>query len=65
MIVNQLACQYISTKFPYPYEVIMDGLEKGQIFLINGEGNEAESQALEKILLENDFYEKPESKKSK
>lgn len=36
MIVNQLACQYIATKFPYDYNTIIDGLEKGQLFPING-----------------------------
>jgi hypothetical protein len=41
MIINQQVCQYINSKFPYNYDIIMEGLEKGRIFAIASEGNEA------------------------
>jgi len=59
MIINQQVCQYITSKFPFNYEVIMQGLETGKFFAINSEGNDAESQQLERVLIENEFYEKP------
>mgnify|MGYP000876437406 FL=1 len=51
MITNQQVFAYIKTKFPYSNEVILEGFEKCKIFAIASEGNDAESQLLDRILV--------------
>jgi poly(A) polymerase Pap1 len=44
---------------------VINALETGKPLQTAMEGSQAESQELEKVLYENDFYEKPESKLAK
>lgn len=49
---------YLKEKCGLPQAEIRDRLLKGLTFDIKGEGNDLDSQLIENVLIENDFYEK-------
>jgi hypothetical protein len=53
---NDAVVKALLSRYPFSAELVINALETGKILQTAMEGSQAESQELEKVLLENDFY---------